>query len=656
MQFECVAFDSLRNAPMQLLAMSAASIPVIIGLGVIAAATLTVAAIWLVHTYNVSAGRKELAAYKDQVVALSDKLDALKERHKILPYFDKDFASPMSGETLAAYNEVASRLEHHRAEWLKLMDVWEQAQGLLQSEGMFGYKRARTARRNLRAAAAPAGFQALLRDCEAPLDRIEQAHEKVEQETKSFRQEDHQLGTLLESIAAASLSVAPYQPDRSAARTFAERVQGLLSADPLAALRCLSEARLKIAAVNQLAVRIQGHLKTAHNLAARIADVERLIAQRRSQGFLLREEGTDPDPLMAAGGQHRAVAHGALNQADDTSAGAALAKALAQIQQAQEGMERHVAAKARCEAEISKRQNEVRRLADAHALSRGQQAELTRDFVADAWLGVAENNQRAQASLALAQRLTEQAAQSAAANVQHYLRACKALDEAADIHKQTEPELEAVGQRLRELVEMRAGCQAQIGQLRGITDRVQHLLQSSSADRALANERFRTARAALDRLADDVRLPRPDWSRLKARAAEIQADLERVEKLAREDIQLAQQAAAEIAESERVVRDAKAFHELGFTADIQSADSLLAQARGSAAAQGYEEAIRLANESERSARGAHQEAMARAQRRRQEIEAQHRAEQAKAAAALMTPAPLLQAEADDPAILGQREI
>ena len=51
----------------------------------------------------------------------------------------------MMGETLATYNEVAVRLEHHRQEWLKLMEIWERAESLLQSERILGSGRARMA-------------------------------------------------------------------------------------------------------------------------------------------------------------------------------------------------------------------------------------------------------------------------------------------------------------------------------------------------------------------------------------------------------------------------------------------------------------------------------------------------------------------------------
>lgn len=612
--------------------------PLIIGVAVAAVTTL---AIWLFHVYTVSACRKELAAYKQQVVSLSDKIDAVKERHRLLPQEDQDFTVPMSGETLAAYNEIAARLEHHRQVWLKLMDVWEQVQALLDSEWFFGNSRARTARRNLRAAAAPAAFSAVLGDCEAPLDRIEKAHAQAASDLKSYREEDQQLGSQLDAVAAAALAIAPYQPERQAAAALVERAQGHLPADPLATLRCLDEARHKVAAVRQRAAAILVHAGTAREMTRKVADIQLTATQRRSQGFLLQEEGSNPDPLLGEILQQHVAIQEALNLANETVAGTLLAKASAVLEQARQGLEQHIAAKARCETEIPARQAEARRHADAQALARAQSAELARDFAPETWLGVADNVQRAQASLNAADQYVADAAGKASVGIQHYVQASKLLAQAADNHQHAHAELTAVGTRLRELVELRAKFQAQIGQLGSRSDQVNGLLQSSTADRALANERYRTVRSALEGLLQESRQSRPDWTRLTSRLSGIGTDLDRVEQLAKEDMQLAQQAAAEIAETEKVIRDARAFRDGGFSADVSAAESQLSQARGCLTAQGYEEAIRLANAAEQMARFAHQEAIGRAQRQQQELESRRRAEEAAA-----MPCSMMQAEAE----------
>jgi hypothetical protein len=602
-------------------------LPLLIGLAAVGIAALLFGGAWLTHFFIVRAARKELAAYKDQVVALSDKIDALKERHKILPFFDQDFAVPMAGETLAAYNEVAQRLEHHRHQWLTLMDAWEQAQSLLDSERLLGYGRAQAARRRLREAAAPNQLESLLRECEVPLDRIEQAHEKIAADLKSYENELQQLAGHLQAVETARLSVSGYQPERSAAAALVDSGKQLLPGDPLGTLRRLDVARSKIAELTRRATKILQLVSRAAQIQSRVADVEQTAIKHRSEGLMLREEGAYPDPLLAEAQSHHGAAIQWMNQADDAAAEGALNKAAAAAEEASQAIERHVAARTRCAKEIPRRQGEARRLEDLAGVARGQQAELERDFAARTWMQVAENTSAASSRLRAAAPLLAQADHLAQADVQRYLEAGKRLDEAADHHKQAETLLNAVGVRLRELQQMRTDFHGRIGRLQSLAGHVQRVLQGSSADRAMANEQFRAAHHALESLVYDSRLPQPDWPNLVERAHEIEASLERSEQLARQDMALAQQAAEQIARAESMIMQAASFHEHGFRSQVGSAQSLLAQARNVVTSQAYEEAIRLAASAEQAARAALQQAMAAARRRQEEREAQLRAQQ-----------------------------
>jgi hypothetical protein len=143
-------------------------------------------------------------------------------------------------------------------------------------------------------------------------------------------------------------------------------------------------------------------------------------------------------------------------------------------------------------------------------------------------------------------------------------------------------------------------------------------------------------------------MPRPDWTGLASQLREIEADLRRAERLAREDAQLAQQAAAEIAETESVVGQARAYSELGFRPDVSGADAQLSQARIRLAAQEYEEAIRLANAAEQAARDAWNTAKLHARQRQAEIQLQRQAEEAARAAAFNAQPPEVLAEAEEP--------
>jgi chromosome segregation ATPase len=586
---------------------------------VVGVAALIAGVLWLIHINTMKAGRKELAAFKERVVGLSDKLDDLKERHKLLPHMNGSFTVPMTGETLSAYEDVATRMEQHRQEWLRLMDAWEKAQELLESERLFGSGRARSARKSLSSADAPAALAALIRDCEAPLATIENSHKQAAADLESFQQEDGQLGAQLQAVVAAALSADPYHPDRSAAIQMVDQARSLLPADPLALLRRVGEARGKIADLRLRVTRILEHAATVRDLTKKIGDLSLSASQHRSQGFLLQEEGSNPDPLLDDARQRLTETTQALNRADITAASGFLANATSQLDKARQGLERHVAAKSRCDTEIPARRREVQRLADAMAVARGQHAELTRDFAAESWLAVAETVQRAPLALGNAEHYLNEAIRCATAETQHYVKGAKLLEQSAENHKHVDAELQAIAKRLKELIDLRSACQTQLNHLRTHADRVGHLLSSNTADRASANERYRGARLALDRLLEDSRSPRPDWTRMSTRARDVESDLSRAEQLAKEDIKLAEQATGEIAETERVIREARSFREHGFTPDLGAAESELAQARGSLMSQGYEEAIRLANAAEQMARTAHQECRARALRYQQEL-------------------------------------
>jgi hypothetical protein len=252
------------------------------------------------------------------------------------------------------------------------------------------------------------------------------------------------------------------------------------------------------------------------------------------------------------------------------------------------------------------------------------------------------------------QRLLQEASRAATQEVQHYCLASRLVTEATESCKQVEATLAAIGKRLQELIEARKTCRAQLVELRNLADRIGRLLQSSTADRPQANEQYRTAAGALERLEGEARIHRPDWPRLAARVREIQTDFEKAEKTAKEDFKLAEQAANEVSEAERAIRHARAFDEFGFEADVGAAKRHLAEAERRLQLQEYEEAVRAADQAERDARRALDEVKAKADRHREEQEAQRRAAAAQSLMAA-SPQPALQAEAEEPQQSMQRE-
>jgi hypothetical protein len=493
-----------------------------------------------------------------------------------------------------------------------------------------------------------AALTALVRDCEAPLDQLEQAHEQAAQKLTAYGGLDQQLRAQHEALRSESLSTDGFQGDWAAAAQLVEQAKTALPADPLAAVRQLDDAGARMSRLIEKSGKILEYARSAREASQQIEAVADLARQRRSQGFLLREAEADPDPLLADAQQQLAAAWRLMNAADDAAAGIAVSQAASLVQKAQKAIAEHVAARAQCERELPLCDGENRRLAELAASAQQQRHELERDFAPPSWAAVAENAVHAQGFLAAARQLTEQAAQHAAPHVQNYLPARRLLEQVRRQQQQAEQSLAAVGQRLHELVKLRGECQAQLNQILIQADGVARLLRSSHADRMPANERFRSASVRLERLAQESRMPRPDWTGLASQLREIEGDLRRAERLAREDAQLAEQAAAEIAETESVVGQARAYSVEGVRSDVSGADAQLAQARIRLAAQEYEEAIRLANAAEQAARDAWNTAQLRARQRQAEMQLQRQAEEAARTAAFSSQPPEVLAEAEEP--------
>ena len=66
------------------------------------------------HDRRMAEARRRLATFKEEVVALSDLLDAQQERHRLLPHTDPDFKTPMQGQTRSTYDSVQGAIRRYR--------------------------------------------------------------------------------------------------------------------------------------------------------------------------------------------------------------------------------------------------------------------------------------------------------------------------------------------------------------------------------------------------------------------------------------------------------------------------------------------------------------------------------------------------------------
>jgi uncharacterized membrane protein YgcG len=190
--------------------------------------------------------------------------------------------------------------------------------------------------------------------------------------------------------------------------------------------------------------------------------------------------------------------------------------------------------------------------------------------------------------------------------------------------------------------------------------RVGDFLSAHGESRARAGERYRAACMALERARHESGAPQSDWPQLLRQAQDAAGGLAEAQRLAEEDVRLAQQAAAEVAEAERELAQARAYSALGIAADVTAAAGRLADGRRHLDGQAYEQALEFAGSARRAARAAYDEAVARAnqeqQRRDQEqrrLEEERRqaadaAAAAAAAAAAPPPAPAMNLTATAP--------
>jgi uncharacterized membrane protein YgcG len=161
---------------------------------------------------------------------------------------------------------------------------------------------------------------------------------------------------------------------------------------------------------------------------------------------------------------------------------------------------------------------------------------------------------------------------------------------------------------------------------------VANFLGAQGECRPRAGQRYRAARAALERLRHESRTPQGDWAQLLRQAQDAASELAEAQRLAEEDVRLGQQAAGAVAEAERELAQARAYSALGVTADVTAAEGRLADGRRHLTGQAYEQALECAAAARQDARAAYDAAVARAdqeQRRRDE-----QARQAAAAAAV----------------------
>ncbi len=184
----------------------------------------------------------EFKGFREKAVALMDQLDALRHRHKTLPSTDPDFTAPMAGSTLALYNAVEADLTALWERWLKVMELWDQAQKLVRSGSGLAVRQAEEARKLL----DKGDIDDLLRQsgsCKDRLDRLNLGHEEARAALKAGREELAVLRKSIDLGTGVLLPSDPHQEEITRADALFVQAEGMIEADPIGAAAVIARSR-----------------------------------------------------------------------------------------------------------------------------------------------------------------------------------------------------------------------------------------------------------------------------------------------------------------------------------------------------------------------------------------------------------------------------
>ena len=571
---------------------------------------------WSRHGRRVRVAQEKLAAFKSEVVSLSDLLDGQQERHRMLPHSDPDFMTPMQGMTRATYDNVQGSIGRYRERWLGLMDVWERAQEKIESEWFLGTSAADDAVKLLDSAEARPPLADVAAECRAPLDALEQAHERAREAAATLDAEIAEAAGRLEGVPRRGRSDAVFQAtlaEVARGRTrFGEQVEG----DPVAARGGLDEARAVLEALRVRLDAFEAADDRRQKAAGHTDELRKTVRGRRAEGWLLAEPGANPDDRLDAAVKHVELAAQLLDAGETEAALTHVERAEQANAEAAALVESLIAARARAEELLPACVARVEALVVRRQAAITAAERLASDYAESSFSDVADNVARADDGLYRVRALIDEAREAMVPQRQHHLRAVAVLEETVRQEDWVEGCLAAIIDRLAELDELQGGLPGQRDTAVRRVATLEQRLRAQRTDRVRANERCREAVRIIEVVDAGLRASRPDPRQTSQLVQAADTAVARGEELADEDDRLARQAANDIDETDALVRRVAAWYAEGVQADARGAASAVETARSLLERQRYEEAIHTAAEASQQARIAYATATAEAERRR----------------------------------------
>jgi hypothetical protein len=568
------------------------------------------------HDRRMHEARKKLAAFKEEVVALSDLLDGQQERHRMLPHSDPDFQTPMQGLTRSAYDDVQSAIRRYRERWLSLMDVWEKAEERIGSEWFLGTAAADDAIRLLDSAEARPPLADVAGECRAPLDALEQAHEKSRSLAGELEAGIAAATARLDQLAKRGRSGAAFQgPMAEVARGLALARQDLES-DPVASRGRLEETAGLLARTTARIEAVEAADDRRDKARLDADGIEQKIQAKRAEGWLLAEPGANPDTLVEASRREVGIAMQLLDAGEADGAIDHVERAERANAEALALLENIAAARARVEDLLP---GCIARL-EAVAGRRGQAERALEQMAAScaerSWADVADNVAKADEGVDRAGTLIAEAQAAAERKRQHYFRAVALVEEVVRQEDWIEGCYGAITDRRAELDQLRASLPQKHDAVRQRIASLAQQLERQRTDRIRANERCREADRLLVAAGRGLGVDRPDLPEVGRVIEAADTAATRATDLAAEDERLARQAFSDLEETDNLVRRVAAWYAEGVSADTTRPASLLEEAKSLLSRQRYEDSIKTAGEAASLAQAAYAAATTEAERRR----------------------------------------
>ncbi|MEI6241362.1 MAG: hypothetical protein WCR51_13320 [Planctomycetia bacterium] len=576
------------------------------------------------HDRRVHEARQKLATFKQEVVALSDLLDAQQERHRLLPHTDPDFKTPMQGQTRSTYDAVQGAIRRYRERWLGLMDVWEKAQDRVDSEWFLGTAAADDCIRLLDSAEARPPLADVAGECRAPLDVLEQAHETSRALADTLDSGVATATARIEKLATRGRSGAAFQAATAAASRSLALARHDLESDPVEARGRLEGA---LSGLETLAGRLDAFEAAddrRKQAAAAADDAEQKIRARESEGWLLAEPGADPMVHVKKAREHVDLAAQLLDAGETEGAVAHVEHAERHAAEAIAILESIVAAKEKIDDLLPGCVTRLEALVGRRAATVRALEHLAGGYAESSWADLADNVAKADEGLERIRRMIAEAQEAAAPTKQYFFKALALLEETVRQQAWVSGCQTAVTDRRQELDGLRASLPQRAATSGRRIAALEERLERQRTDRVRANERCREAGRLVQLAERGMAAERPDLLQSARVIDAADTAAARAEELATEDERLARQAFAEIEETDSLIRRAAAWYAEGVSADVRAATSALEQAKALLTRQRYEDSIKTSAEAAASAREAYTiataEAECRRQRRMQEVQ------------------------------------